>query len=134
MYLYINMKKTSNLSSNCLRIQLLKIALMNEENILVNCEQCSLKPTAQIKFQDLYQNFVFSWNKIYTCLSKATIDCKIREFQYKMLNRILYTNKILFKMKLVESLLNSFCKEFDESLNHLLYCCTFAREHGSSLI
>ena len=45
----------------------------------------ALKPTAQIKFQELYQNFDFRWNEIYTRPCKKTIDCKTREFSTRIL-------------------------------------------------
>ena len=37
--------------------------------------------------------------KIYSLPSKVTLHTKLREFQYKVLNRILYTNEMLFKIK-----------------------------------
>ena len=39
------------------------------------------------------------WEKIYLLPSKVTLHTRLREFQYKILNRILYTNEMLFKMK-----------------------------------
>ena len=55
------------------------------------------------------------WEKIYLLPFKTTLDTKLREFQYKILNRILYTNKMLFKFKKVDSPLCDFCeKEFGD--------------------
>ena len=39
------------------------------------------------------------WEKIYLLPLRATLSTKLREFQYKILNRILYTNDMLFKFK-----------------------------------
>ena len=43
----------------------------------------------------------------------------MREFQYKVLRRILYANKALHKMCIVNSPACTFCQVSDESLEHL---------------
>jgi len=52
------------------------------------------------------------------------LDTKLREFQYKILNRILYTNKMLFKFKKVDSPLCDFCEKELETIEHLFFHCT----------
>ncbi len=42
-----------------------------------------------------------------------------KTFQYKILNRILYTNKSLYKMKIASSRFCTFCHTSEESLEHL---------------
>jgi len=46
--------------------------------------------------------FQLDWEKIYLLPFKTTLHTK-KEFQYKILNRILYTNDMLFKFKKVDS-------------------------------
>ena len=53
----------------------------------------------------------------------VTIDTKLRVFQYKILNNIIFVNKILFKLKKVKLPLRSFCKAKDETYIRLLYRC-----------
>ena len=53
----------------------------------------------------------------------VTVDTKLRVFQYKVLNNIPFVNKMLSKLKKVESLLCPFCKTEDESYIHLFYGC-----------
>ena len=53
----------------------------------------------------------------------ATIDTKIRSFQYKYIMRIIPTNKHLFKMKLSCSNLCDFCCMHIESIEHLFWDC-----------
>ena len=82
-------------------------------------------PTAK---DNLSQKFDISdqlWPKIYTLASKCTIETKTRVFQYKILNNILYLNKQLYKMRLKESPLCSFCSEEEETLTQLFLECTF---------
>ena len=49
---------------------------------------------------------------------------KRREFQYKILNRILYTNEMLFRFKKVNSPLCVFCENELETAEHLFFFCT----------
>ena len=62
-------------------------------------------PTAQKKYNEAFSTYPsqLDWEKIYLLPFKTTLDSKLREFQYKILNRILYTNKMLFKFKKVDS-------------------------------
>ena len=53
----------------------------------------------------------------------VTVDTKLRTFQYKILNNILFVNKMLFKLKEVGLPLCSFCKAKDETYIHLFYKC-----------
>ena len=65
------------------------------------------------------------WEKIYLLPFKATLDTKLREFQYKILNRILYTNMLFTsKFKKVNSLLCDFCEKELETIEHLFFHCT----------
>ena len=47
----------------------------------------------------------------------------MREFQYKFLGRILYANKALHRMGIVNSPACTFCQVSDESLEHLFLHC-----------
>ena len=50
-----------------------------------------------------------TWSSVYLLPASATLDTKIRMFQYKILNNILYLNQRLYHMKLVASPLCSLC-------------------------
>ena len=78
---------------------------------------------AQKLFTDKFSYFSFNWNTIYSLPFVVTIETKIREFQYKVLNNIVFTNEKLFKFKMTDSPLCSFCKREVESLEHLFYYC-----------
>ena len=82
-------------------------------------------PTAKGKFDLLYANrdHPLDWERIYLIPFKSTLDTVTREFQYKLLNQILVTNTVLFKMKKVDSPLCSFCHTEDEALPHLFSSC-----------
>ena len=63
------------------------------------------------------------WSSVYLLPASVTLDTKIRMFQYKILNNILYLNQRLYRMNLVESLLCSLRKREVESISHLFLKC-----------
>ena len=68
------------------------------------------------------------WEKIYLLPSKGTLHTRLREFQYKILNRILYTNEMLFKMKKFDSPWCYFCgAEQLETSEHFFFYCSKVR-------
>ena len=67
------------------------------------------------------ETFHLDWEKIYLLPFKTTLHTKLREFQYKFLNRILYTNDMLFKFKKVAFPLCYFCGKEPETLGHLFF-------------
>ena len=54
-----------------------------------------------------------SWQSYCSITFNSTID-DLRWFQYRILNRILFTNDLLFKLNLVEDDLCSFCYKHTE--------------------
>ena len=78
-------------------------------------------PSAQKRFQDQFPDVQFDWNEIYSLSLKVSLETKIREFQYKVLNRdIVFTNeKFFIKIKMIDSPQCTFCKNEIEFLEHL---------------
>jgi len=70
--------------------------------------------SAQNKVKIKYPQLVDDWKKIYSLPFTVTVETKIREFQYKILNDIVYTNDKLFRFKMIESPLCAFCQKEDE--------------------
>ena len=84
-------------------------------------------PSAQKRFQDQFPDVQFDWNEKYSLSFKVSLETKIREFQYKVLNNIVFTNEKLFKIKMIDSPQCTFCKNEIESLEHLFYNCEITR-------
>ena len=59
------------------------------------------------------------WSSVYLLPASVTLDTKIRMFQYKILDNILYLNQRLYCMNFVESPLCSLYKREVESISHL---------------
>ena len=53
----------------------------------------------------------------------VTIENKITQFRYKILNNIVFANAKIFRLKIIDSPLCVFCKGEVESLEHLLFFC-----------
>ena len=81
------------------------------------------KPTSQVYFQKLFQEIELDWKNIYLLPRIVTIDVKLRNFQYKILNNILYLNKKLFLFGMHQTPLCSFCNYADETPIHLFSEC-----------
>ena len=75
-----------------------------------------IPPTAQAKFKEDYPSLSTDWKEIYSLAFNVTLDTNLRAFQYRLLNRIVFTNDKLFKFKLVDSPSCTFCKTSEESL------------------
>ena len=86
----------------------------------------SSTPIAQRKYNVFFNTHTsqLDWEKIYLLPFKTTLDTK---FQYKLLNRILYTNKMLFMFKKVDSPLCDFCEKELETIEHVFFYCTKVR-------
>ena len=69
------------------------------------------------------------WNNaVYSLPFRNTLDSKLREFHYKILNTIVFTNDKLFRFVLSHSPNCTFCNEEPESLEHLLLRCKVSSE------
>ena len=80
---------------------------------------------SQQKWEEkLHKNFSKEiWKDINVRSAKLTDDTSIRTFQYKINNRILYTNDMLMKFKIKETELCTFCNETKETILHHLFEC-----------
>ena len=68
--------------------------------------------------------------KIFRLPFVITKNSKLQWFQTRINHRILGTNRSLFKMKITQSPLCSFCRETDETIEHLFWEC----DHVQSLL
>ena len=82
-------------------------------------------PSAQNKMKNKYPQLVVDWEK--NLFFTAT---KIIEFQYKILNDIVYTNGKLLRFKMIESPMCTFCQKENEFLEHLLFHCSITENFG----
>ena len=93
-----------------------------------------IPPTAQQKISDKYSDTIINWKKVYSLPFRTTLDSKLREFQYKVLNNIVFTNDKLFRFGLSQSPNCTFCNEEPESLEHLLSRCKMSSEFWKEVL
>ena len=84
-------------------------------------------PSAQKRIQDQFSDVQFDWNEMYSLSFKVSVETEIGEFQYKVLNNIVFRNEKLFKIKMIDSPQCTFCKNEIESLEHLFCNCEITR-------
>ena len=84
-------------------------------------------PASQKYFIRLFPNLQYGWKDIYLLPRKVTIDTKLRIFQYKLLNNILYLNKHLFMFRKNDTKHCSFCNLQNETINHLFVECNYSK-------
>ena len=60
-------------------------------------------PTAQKKLSDKYPHSAIDWEKVYSLSFRSSMESKLREFQYKILNCIVFTNEKLFRFGIMQS-------------------------------
>ena len=87
-----------------------------------------IPPTAKRKLTDKYPDINVESDKVYSLSFRSTLESKTREFQYKILNCLVYTNEKLYQFSLVASPSCIFYQETAESIEHLLFCCKISSD------
>ena len=65
--------------------------------------------------RDQFPNVQFDWNETYSLSFKVSLERKIRDFQYKVLSNIVFTNEKLY-VRLIRRLIRlnvAFAKTYD---------------------
>ena len=89
--------------------------------------------TSQRKYEETFPTVSLPWQKIHVLPRSDTLDSKTREFQYKFLNRIIYTSKALYEMGIVSYPTCTFCCMSEKSLEHLFIYCEISRNFWLSV-
>ena len=83
-------------------------------------------PNCQIKWEIEF-NKIYSWNLIWENIKSTPCERKVREFQWKSVHNILYTESRLNKMKKTDGKCH-FCKIHIEDQKHLFYYCEYVNK------
>ena len=82
------------------------------------------EPTGKIKWNQIYNNIdEITWQYIFQAPFKITKCTKLRWFQTTINHKIMVTNKFLFQINLINSPNCSFCENYEETIDHLLWKC-----------
>ena len=91
------------------------------------------QPTAQRSIERILQMNDMDWATVYLLPQKTTIESRMRIFQYKILNNILYLNNWLYKFSYVESPMCSLCNSETETMTRLFCHCSKTDQMWNSL-
>ena len=92
------------------------------------------KPTSQAYFEKLFTLSEQDWKNIYILPRRVTTDTHLRNFQFKILNNILYLNKKLFTFGISDSALCSFCLSEEETAIHIFCNCAHTQSLWNQII
>ena len=85
-------------------------------------------PSAKEMLSAKYHHLTIDWNRVYLLSFCTTLETKVREFQIKTLNRIVFTNEKRFCFDMAESDKSAFCQTVVESIEHLIYSCQISSD------
>ena len=90
------------------------------------------RPTAVIKWEQLSDSYC-NWTDIFRLPFLAVRDAKVQYFQFRFIHRLVATNSFLYKIKLKDSPICTFCKVENETLAHLFWSCEIIRSFWHEL-
>ena len=76
-----------------------------------------------LKWEKLLDIEITDWSEYFVIMKRSCRDTYLRNFQFKFLHRIIATNSFLYKIKLKDTHLCTFCKANDETIEHLFFDC-----------
>ena len=92
-------------------------------------EQYKKKPKtphiSKQKWNQKYDNL--NWKQIFSICQKTTKDTKIRWFQFRLIYRMLPTNRFLTLRKIKNSALCELCNDYEETISHLFWECEYVK-------
>ena len=105
-------------------MEVLKILKVNSNElckiqIIISC----IKLMSQSYFEKKIKKSNLDWKTIYLLPCIATVDTTISVFQHKLLNNVLFLNKMLYRFGISQDLLCSFCCLEEETPMHIFYSC-----------
>ena len=113
-------------------ITLVKLTSTEIYSILISRVQN--KPSSNIYFKNLYDDYNIDGTAIYMLPCLITNNTDMRSFQYKILNNVLFLNKKLHTFGIKPSPLCSFCNLYDKTPYHMFYECDHVKCLWSDLL
>ena len=114
-----------NVKSNFLQYYSLLSAIPQEWKTMLK-QECLLLSTAEGRL--IEHGFIFQERqKIYSLPFRVTNEVKLSVFQYKIIHNIVYTNKLLHKMKKKQQPDCPYCHGIDQTPLHLFVECAIAK-------
>lgn len=80
-------------------------------------------PTCCTKWNNSFPELMNRWQLIFRIPFISLRETKLQYFQYRFLHRILGTNELRHRMKIIESPCCTFCGDQTETIDHLFWEC-----------
>ena len=90
-------------------------------------ETVTVEKKPEIKWENTF-NKQIDWKSVYSNIYSSTLNVKVQSFQFKLVHRILPTNKFLHICKIKETEMCYFCNSEIETFEHLFFECTVVRQ------
>ena len=102
------------------------------KHIQIILNESDAQPAALNKWNNRFNNL--NWEKIFSNIYKVSSDVQLRWFQYRLINRLLPTERFLFLRKLADDPVCNLCNEQEQSLEHLFYECSETAKFWDHLV
>ena len=96
---------------------------LNRKEIYSILTESSDSKPSQLYYKNVFENSNLDWKTIYMLPRTVTKDSRLQVFQYKLLNNVLYLNKMLFRFGKI----CFFCKMTEQTPTYLFYNFTITK-------
>ena len=116
-------------ANNCSKIEL----VLNKSNKLISSilNDSNSVPSAVIKWNTKFDNL--QWETIFQKIYITSSDVQLRWFQYRIVHRLLPTQRFLYLRKLVDDPVCTFCNQEEQTLDHLFFECNYVSKLWNDL-
>ena len=125
----LNMQLVDQSKAFCNKI--VKNLKLGNKNVQKLLNASTKLPTAIEKWNKMYNNM--NWNKVFSIIYMTTQDVQLRWFQYRLIHRILPTQRYLYLRKLSNDPICNLCNESEQDICHLFFDCPIVLEFWSKL-
>ena len=92
----------------------------------------SRKHNAIIKWELKFNNL--DWEEIFIGIHRNILETKLKWFSYKIIFRIIPTNRHLFLLKIKDSPLCNLCNAYEQTIAHLFWNCEYVLSFWNALL
>lgn len=95
---------------------------------------CNQSTEKYLKWEEGLVTEISDWSKYFIVVKRSCRDTYLKNFQFKILHRIIPTNSLLYKIKIKDTQLCTFCHVDEETIEHLFYDCPVTNQFWLSFI
>ena len=81
-----------------------------------------------------YCSYPLNWKQIFAKVCRTTSDVHLKWFQYRLIHRLIPTQRYLFLIKISNSSMCTFCGSEPETISHLFWDCPFVQRFWADVL